>query len=87
LTRTHKRTIEFEGIQTKSSLLGAPNKDDGQKTQLMVSTILLVNIILAAVVISFVPHFSVWQFSAVCKFYTRLAQTIYYVFRSMSVWS
>jgi len=31
LTRKHKCTIKFEGIQTKSCLLGAPTEDDGQK--------------------------------------------------------
>jgi len=31
LTRKHKRTIKFEEVQMKSSLLGAPNEDDERK--------------------------------------------------------
>jgi len=42
---------------------------DGRKIQSMMSIILLVNRILATVIISFLPRFSVWQFSAVCILY------------------
>jgi len=31
LTQKHKHMIKFEGIQTKSSSLGAPNEDGGRK--------------------------------------------------------
>jgi len=31
LTQKHKRTIKFEGIQTKSCSLGASTEDGGQK--------------------------------------------------------
>jgi len=71
LTRKHKHTIKFEGIQTKSSS-GAPNEDDGRK--------------IAKVIISFLPHLSVWQFSAVCISWKTHSRTIYYVFCPTSVW-
>jgi len=46
----------------------------------------LVNRILATVIILFLPHFSIWQFSAACISFKTHPRTIYYVYRPMSVW-
>jgi len=47
--------------------------------QSTISIIWLVNRILASVMISFLPHFSIWQFSAVCISRKTHSWTIYYV--------
>jgi len=57
-----------------------------KNSQLKINTILLVNRILATVIISFLPCFSIWQFSVVCISCKTHSRTIYYVFRPMSVW-
>jgi len=46
----------------------------------------LVNRILATVIISILPCFYVWQFSAVCISCKTHSRTIHYVFRPTSVW-
>jgi len=45
-----------------------------------------VNRILATVIISFLPRFSVWQFSAVYISHKTHSRTIHYVFHPTSVW-
>jgi len=57
-----------------------------EKSQSTISTIWLFNRILATVIISFLPRFSIWQFSVVCILCTTHSRTIYCVFRPMSVW-
>jgi len=63
-----------------------PTKTMDEKSQLMMSIIWLVNRILATVIISFLPRFSVWQFFAVCISCKTHSQTIYYAFHPTSVW-
>jgi len=58
LTWKLNHTRKFEGIQMKSSSLGVHNEDNGRNSQSMVSTIWLVNRILATVIISFLSRFS-----------------------------
>jgi len=57
-----------------------------EKSQSAISTIWLVNRILATVIISFLPRFSIWQFSAVSTLCKTHSRTICYVFRPTSVW-
>jgi len=57
-----------------------------EKSQLTIGTIWLVNRILATVSISFLPRFSIWQFSAVCTSCKTHSRTIYCVFHPTSVW-
>jgi len=51
-----------------------------EKLQSTISTIWLVNRILATIIISFLPCFSIWQFSVVCISCKTHSMTIYYVF-------
>jgi len=64
-----------------------PTKTMNEKSQLTISAIFwLVDTILATVIISFLPLFSVWQFPAACITCKTHSRTIYYVFRPTSVW-
>jgi len=83
LTRKNIRTREFKRNRLRWMYTTMTMDEISQST---ISTIWLVNRILATIIILFLPCFFIWQFSAVCTLCKTHSRTIYYVFHPMSVW-